>query len=90
MSETVIYVGNKSVNKYVIACLTLFHEGNKEIKIKARGKNISKAVEVAEHIRKYFMREVEVYKVEVGSEILPTRSGQPRRVSTISITLRRG
>jgi len=89
LSERVVYVGDKPVNKYIVACLTLLHEGNKEIKVKARGRNIAKAVEVVERLRKHFVREVEV-EVEIGSEILPTRSGQPRRVSTISITLRRG
>ena len=90
LSERVVYVGNKPLNKYILACLTLFHEGNKEIKVKARGRNISKAVEVVERLRNYFMREVKVYKVEVGSEVLPTKTGSLRRVSTISITLRRG
>ena len=89
LSETVVYVGDKPVNKYIVACLTLFHEGNREIKVKARGKNIAKAIEVVERLRRHFVREIEV-KAEIGSEILPTRTGQPRRVSVISITLRRG
>lgn len=83
-------MGRKPLNRYIVACLTLFHSGNDEIKVKARGKNISRAVEVVERLRNYFMKEVKVYKIELGSEIVPTKNGTLRRVSTISITLRRG
>ncbi len=49
-----------------------------------------KAIEVVENLRNFFMKDVKVTTVEIGSEVLPTQTGTLRRVSTISITLKRG
>jgi DNA-binding protein len=40
-----ILVGNKNVMSYVLACVTLFNKGAKEVVIKARGRLISRAVD---------------------------------------------
>jgi len=43
-----VLIGRKPVMNYVLACITLFHSGAKEVNIKARGRAISRAVDVAE------------------------------------------
>ena len=49
MSESnAVLIGNKPVMNYVLACITLFHGGAKEVNVKARGKSISRAVDVVE------------------------------------------
>jgi len=50
-----VLIGRKPIMNYVLACITLFHSGAKEVSIKARGRAISRAVDVAEILRKRFM-----------------------------------
>jgi DNA-binding protein len=86
-----VLVGNKPVMNYVLACITLFHSGAKEIKVKARGKAISRAIDVAEVVRRRFLPDVEVKKVGIGTDQLQAReqNGTTTNVSTIEITLQR-
>jgi len=46
--DNIIYVGNKPVMNYVLAVVTQFNNGADEVLIKARGRAISRAVDVAE------------------------------------------
>lgn len=81
-----ILVGKKPQMNYVLACLTAFHEGAKEIVIKARGKSISKAVDVVEIVRKRFMADVVVKDVSIGTDEVKVND-TIKRVSSITITL---
>jgi len=85
--ENVIYVGNKPVTNYVLAVMTQFSEGADEVKLVARGRAISRAVDVAEFIRNNVMPEVEVKDIEIGTEEIETEEGDTISVSTIAITL---
>jgi len=53
-----ILVGNKNVMSYVLACVTLFNKGANEVVIKARGRLISRAVDVAEITTRRFLPEI--------------------------------
>lgn len=88
MEDAVILVGNKPVMNYVLAAMTQIHNGMKEIRIKARGKAISKAVDVAEITKRSFISDAEIGKVEIGTEVLDTEKGK-LNVSTISIPLKK-
>lgn len=46
--ENTVFVGTKPPMNYVLAAITLFHDNAKQISIKARGRAISRAVDVAE------------------------------------------
>ncbi|RLF23996.1 MAG: DNA-binding protein Alba [Thermoprotei archaeon] len=85
--EPVVYVGNKPIMSYVLACLTLFHEGASEVCIKARGKFISKAVDVVRMVTENFMWKVRIKDIKIGSEFLTDKKGSMHMVSTISIIL---
>lgn len=76
---------------YVLACITLFHGGAKEINVKARGRSISRAIDVVEVVRRRFLPEVKVKSVGIGTDQLaPREEGSPTsNVSTIEITLLR-
>ncbi|KYK27696.1 MAG: DNA-binding protein Alba [Theionarchaea archaeon] len=87
MADNVVYVGNKAPMNYVLAVITLFNEGNKTVILKARGRAISTAVDVCELTRNRFLSELEVEKVEIGTEELPRREGGTINTSTIEITL---
>jgi DNA-binding protein len=84
-----ILVGNKNVMSYVLACVTLFNKGAKEVVIKARGRLISRAVDVAEITRHRFIEELVVKTIEIGTTSVQTDKGSDLNVSTIDITLSR-
>ncbi|HDI10182.1 MAG TPA: RNA-binding protein, partial [Euryarchaeota archaeon] len=46
--ENVVYIGGKPVMNYVLAVITQFNEGGDRVVLKARGRAISRAVDVAE------------------------------------------
>jgi DNA-binding protein Alba len=86
-----VLVGNKPVMNYVLACITLFHSGAKEVSVKARGRSISLAIDVAEVVRRRFLPDVKVKKVGIGTDQLAAREadGTTTNVSTIEIVLQR-
>ncbi len=85
----VVLIGKKPVMNYVLAVIIQFHQGAKEVVIKARGRAISKAVDVAEIVKTRFMPEqVEVKKVSIDTELVGT-GDQQRNVSVIEIVLTR-
>ncbi len=95
MSETTetnaVLIGKKPVMNYVLACITLFHGGAKYVNVKARGKSISRAIDVAEVVRRRFLPDVKVKKISIGTDKLTSQdeSDDPTNVSTIEITLER-
>jgi len=75
---------------YVLAILTAFgNQTVKDVVLKARGRAITTAVDVAEISRRRFMKELNVNKIIIGTEELPRDGGGTRAVSTIEITLNR-
>lgn len=85
-----VLVGSKPVMNYVLACLTLFHQGAEEVVLKARGRAINKAVDAALLVLNRFMAGARVKNVEVGTERLTTEDGRTVEKSTIAITLTKG
>jgi DNA-binding protein len=92
MSESnSVLIGRKPAMNYVLACITLFHGGTKEVNVKARGRAISRAVDVVEIVRRRFLPDVKIKAVDIGTQQLAPREegGTPTNVSTIEITLAR-
>jgi len=92
MSESnAVLIGRKPVMNYVLACITFFHGGAKEICIKARGRAISRAIDVVEVVRRRFLPEVKVTRIGIGTEqISPLEESRGlTNVSTIEIVLER-
>jgi DNA-binding protein len=83
-----VFIGNKPIMNYVLASVTLFGIGNaKEIILKARGRAITTAVDVAEIVKRRFMEKVKVTTVSIGTEEIPNQEGKTRSVSTIEINM---
>jgi len=84
-----VLIGRKPVMNYVLACISLFHGGASEISVKARGRAISRAVDVAEVTRRRFMPDLKVKKIGIGTDQLDASEDMkmPSNVSTIEITL---
>jgi DNA-binding protein len=87
--ENIVFVGVKPLSSYILACMTLFHSGEKEVGIRARGKAISRAVDVAEVIKNRFTTDVSVKYVNIGTEQIATKDGRTINSSTIDIVLKR-
>ena len=92
MSEerNVVYIGIKPVMNYVLAVITYFNTADaKEVVLKARGRAITTAVDVAEITRRRFMTTLSVDKIEIGTEELTGEEGRTRAVSFMEIHLKR-
>ncbi len=88
--ENTLYIGKKSTMNYVLVCVSMLNDENVDkIVIKARGRAISKAVDVAEIVsRRFFPDKVAIDEVKIDSEEL-TNNGTTRTVSTIDIILKK-
>jgi len=86
-----IFIGGKPFMNYVTGVVMQFTAKNaKEVLIKARGKFISRAVDVAEVAAKRFLEGyVEVRGIRIDSEGFQNKEGRDVRVSTIEIQLNR-
>ena len=75
---------------YVTGVIIQFNEGAKEVVIKARGKFISKGVDVAEVARRKFLEDknVSVENVSIGSEEFENKQGKIINVSVLEVTLK--
>ncbi len=86
--ENVIFVGKKPTMNYVLAVVTQFNNNVDRIVIKARGKAISKAVDIAEITRHKFIQDAKYEDIRVETEVLHGERGESN-VSSIEITLTR-
>ncbi len=87
--EGVVYIGNKPPMNYVLAVVTQFHSGVKSVHVKARGRAISRAVDVAEIVKNRFVDGVKVGEITIGTETLKGENGEEVNVSAIDIPLTR-
>ena len=86
--QNIVYVGRKPVMSYVLAIITYFNTPNaKEVVLKARGRAITTAVDVAEITRRRFMEKIKISKIIIGTEEVKEEEGRTRAVSTIEILL---
>ena len=90
-SPNIVYIGNKPPMNYVMAIITAFNMGDDNtVTLKARGRAISTAVDVAEITRTRFFKDAKVHSISIGTEeIAPREGGNPRNVSTMEITLQK-
>jgi DNA-binding protein len=88
-SESVVLIGRKPVMNYVVACLTFFNSGEKNICVKARGRAISTAVDTVELLRRGFVKDVELKSIAIGTEEVQREEGRRSNVSTIEIAMTR-
>lgn len=85
--ENVVFIGSKPVMSYVLAVVTQFRKGSREVRIRARGNAISRAVGVAEVARARFVPDARPAEVRISSEELESRMGGRSLVPAIEIRL---
>ena len=89
--DHVVFIGQKPFMNYVTGVVMQFTtQGANEVVIKARGKFISKAVDIAEVASKRFLEnQIRINNIAVNSEEFENKEGRPVRVSTIELNLKR-
>ncbi|MEM2122185.1 MAG: DNA-binding protein Alba [Candidatus Bathyarchaeia archaeon] len=87
--ENQVLIGKKPLMNYVVASLTLFNHGAGEIVLRARGRAISRAVDVAEMLRRVFLKDLVVKSITIGSEEVQREEGGVANVSIMEITLKK-
>ena len=85
--DNVVYIGKKPVMNYVLATITAFNEGSKEVVIKARGKAISRAVDTAEVTRTRFLPNLKIKDIKIGTEAMSREDGKESNISWMEIYL---
>ncbi len=86
--ENVVYIGSKPIMNYCLAVLTSLKDEGSRVALKARGRAISTAVDVAEVTKNRFIENLIIEKVEIGTEELESE-GRMRNVSSITIILKK-
>src|SRR3989338_2409965 len=88
-SDNSIFIGNKPFMNYVTSIVMQFTTKEaSEVIVKARGKFISRAVDVSEVATKRFLTDqIDVKAINIGSEGFENEEGRNIRVSTIEIVL---
>jgi len=86
----VVLIGRKPVMNYVVACLTFFNSGEKNVTLKARGRAISRAVDTVELLRRAFVKDLELQSINIGTEeVQRVEENRKTNVSTIEIAMTR-
>ncbi len=86
-----IFIGNKPFMNYVTGVVMQFTtKGSDEVIVKARGKFISRAVDVSEVVRNRFLEDsIQISDIKIGSAEYINKEGRQIRVSDIEITLKK-
>lgn len=82
-----VIMGVKPIMNYVVACMTLFNDGNETVRIRARGKHINKAVDTVQLLRRVFLRDLVIRKTKIGTDLLIRDDGNEAKVSIIEIVI---
>jgi DNA-binding protein len=85
--EGTIFVGKKPLMTYVLAVVTQFNAGAASVKIKGRGKAISRVVDVTQVVKNRFMNSMRIANFEAATEMLPNEDGTTSKVSSLTLTL---
>lgn len=83
--DNTVYVGSKPAMSYAMAVVTQMNDGKDTVHIKARGKAISRAVDVEEIVRNRFVEEADIDNINLGTDEIDTDEGDTINVSSIHI-----
>ncbi len=88
----IVYVGTKNIQAYVLA-VTTQAKTNVLVRIKARGKSISKAVDISQISINKFLDDWFIKEIMIGTEerpVIETDDKRSQRVSYIEIQIQKG
>ena len=88
-NDNSIFVGTKPFMNYVTGVVIQFTTKNaQEVRVKARGKFISRAVDIAEiSVKRFLKDQIKVKDINIDSEEFQNKEGKDVHVSIIEIVL---
>ncbi|MDD3174995.1 MAG: DNA-binding protein Alba [Candidatus Nanoarchaeia archaeon] len=88
-TDNSIFIGTKPFMNYVTGVVVQFTtKGAKEVLVKARGKFISRAVDVVElAVKRFLKNKIQIKNITIDSEEFTNKEGKQVHVSTIEIIL---
>ena len=76
MSRSQVIVGRKNVMRYVTACITLFNRGEREIILRARGRNIENCIRTIMLLKSGFYSNLKIKEISLSSDELRRNDGR--------------
>jgi len=84
--DSKVFIGKKRSMDYVLAALVVLNE-NRPVKLLARGRTISHAVDVGEILKNTFLKGASYGEVLITTEELTNKDGTNSNVSSIEIEI---
>lgn len=84
--ENAVYIGKRPTMNYVMAAMMILNN-KKDCTVKARGRSISRAVDVCEILRNRFLKGTTYGEIRITTEQMQEEKGQTNNVSAIDIVL---
>lgn len=81
-----VFIGKRPTMNYVMAAMMILNNGN-HCTIKARGRSISHAVDVAEILKNKFVPNARYHEIRLATEQLNNTDGKVSNVSSIEIEI---
>lgn len=82
----IIYIGRKNMSYYLNVCIKLLNKGRDELIIEGMGRNIIKAVDVANFLNKFYEgSNIKINNVKIDMVSKGVVRGLPKYVSRIQI-----
>jgi DNA-binding protein len=86
-TKTVIVGQSKPLLNYVTACITMFNSGAERVVLRSRGEAINMAVDVVQVLKKRFVSDVQISKIQIDGENLVSRDGRQLSLPVLEIEL---
>ncbi len=87
LRDNTVFIGKKNAMSYVLAVVSQFNQGSKEVKVKARGRTITRAVDVTQILKNKFVPDLKIALADIGTEDLQSEDGRQSRVSSVTFLL---
>lgn len=87
LRDNTVFIGKKNAMSYVLAVVSQFNQGSNQVKIKARGRSITRAVDVSQIVKNKFAPNLKISLEDISTEDLQSEDGRSSRVSSITLLL---
>ena len=84
--DSKVFIGKKRSLDYVLAALVILNE-SRPVKLLARGRTISRAVDVGEILKNNFLKGASYGEILISTEELTNKDGTNSNVSSIEIEI---
>ena len=83
--DSKVFIGKKKTMSYVMAAMVVLNE--KPVRLLARGRSISRAVDVSEILKNKFINGSSYGEILIGTETVTNQDGTTSNVSSIEIEI---